>query len=105
MLKFEVCPECEGHGTSSAHLGSFTASEFAEQFDEDEARDYFAGAYDRKCEYCNGDRVVKVPGCEITGETLRERQNSMDTMCEPCAEMHAQWEMEAERRAEMRMGA
>jgi RecJ-like exonuclease len=57
--KFEVCPHCEGKGTSSAHLGAYTASEWAEQ-DDEWKEDYLAGRYDESCPECNGLRVVSV---------------------------------------------
>lgn len=57
--KYEVCPQCEGHGTSSAYLGAFTQSEWQEQ-DEEFRVDYMAGRYDRTCETCKGLRVVEV---------------------------------------------
>ena len=56
-FRYEVCPQCDGHGTSSAYLGAFTASEWAEQDDEFK-EDYIAGRYDRTCETCGGKRVV-----------------------------------------------
>jgi DnaJ-class molecular chaperone len=55
--KYEVCGQCEGKGTSSAYLGAFTASEWAEQDDEFK-EDYMSGKYDRPCETCGGRRVV-----------------------------------------------
>lgn len=56
---FEVCPQCRGHGTSSAHLGSFTQSEWDEQGPEFQ-EDYMRGFYDRQCDVCDGERVVPV---------------------------------------------
>lgn len=55
--RFEVCPSCQGHGTSSAYLGAWTASEWAQEDDEFK-EDYLAGRYDRPCETCDGLRVV-----------------------------------------------
>lgn len=57
--KFEVCPQCEGRGTSCEHLGAYTASEWAEQ-DDDFKEDYMAGRFDRCCDTCGGKRVVPV---------------------------------------------
>lgn len=66
MPKFSVCPECQGTGSSSAYLGAFTHDDLMEQ-GEDFIEDYIGGAYDRKCDHCNGLRVVK--GCKISGCT------------------------------------
>ena len=54
-----ICPECEGEGKSSAYLGAYTAEEFAESFDADEAEEYFAGNYDRQCDCCGGTGKIK----------------------------------------------
>jgi len=55
--KYEVCPQCEGRGTSSAYLGAFTSEDWRE-LDDDFKEDYLAGRYDRACEACHGLRVV-----------------------------------------------
>jgi hypothetical protein len=52
-----VCPQCRGKGTSTAYLGAYTASEWAEQGD-DFHDDYLSGVYDRTCETCGGRNVV-----------------------------------------------
>lgn len=63
--KFEVCPQCEGHG-SCLHpdIGSYAYSseEFNEAFDDEEQAEYFrrGGRYDVTCFECNGKRVVEV---------------------------------------------
>lgn len=58
--RYIVCPTCEGGGTNrSAHLGAFT-SEDMDDLDEDFISAYFSGAFDRKCEECDGLRVVLV---------------------------------------------
>jgi hypothetical protein len=76
--RFEVCPQCEGRGTSSAYLGVFTASEWAEQ-DDDFKEDYIAGRYDRPCECCNGLRVIPVVDEDrCDPELLKEYQRQMD---------------------------
>lgn len=56
---FELCPCCEGRGTSSAYLGAFTRSDM-DEMGPDFMEDYMAGAYDRTCERCNGLRVIEV---------------------------------------------
>jgi hypothetical protein len=64
--KFEVCGNCEGHGThlrEAIREHAYTAEEFAEAFDDDESREaYFkrGGIYDVTCETCHGARVVAV---------------------------------------------
>jgi hypothetical protein len=52
-----ICGQCEGRGTSSAYLGAFTASEWAEQ-DDDFKDEYIRGGYDRSCDECNGSGKV-----------------------------------------------
>jgi len=64
--RFAVCSRCEGHGTHLApSIGehAYSAEEFAESFDEEEAGQYFkrGGIYDVPCEECRGRRVVEVP--------------------------------------------
>lgn len=56
---YEVCSTCQGAGKSSAYLGAFTSSEWADQ-DPDWKEDYLSGAYDRQCETCKGLRVVPI---------------------------------------------
>ena len=58
--QWAVCPECDGSGVTSAHLGDWTASEWAEE-DPDFQDDYMAGRYDIPCPRCKGDRVVAEP--------------------------------------------
>lgn len=52
-----ICDGCRGEGKSSAYLGAYTADEMDEAGPEFEA-DYFAGAYDRPCEECDGTGKV-----------------------------------------------
>jgi hypothetical protein len=52
-FKFEICPQCNGSGKSSAYLGAFTADEMNER-DDEWREDYFAGRFDRQCETCVG---------------------------------------------------
>lgn len=63
--KFEVCDDCEGHGSvlnESMRNHAYTAEEFAEAFDEEEAAEYsrHGGRYDVKCPTCQGKNVVSV---------------------------------------------
>jgi hypothetical protein len=57
MAKYVVCPECEGEGYIGT-LGSFTASELSEWYDETD--DYLSAheASKTACAFCEGNRVV-----------------------------------------------
>lgn len=57
---FEVCPACGGRGASSAYLGAFTREDMDEQGPEF-MESYMNGAYDRRCDECDGERVIAVP--------------------------------------------
>jgi len=59
VSKFILCPSCEGRGGSSAYLGAFTSDDI-DQMDDEFMDDYFAGNFDRKCDECQGQRVVSV---------------------------------------------
>jgi predicted methyltransferase len=58
-FRWEVCDYCEGRGTSSAYLGSFTSSEMWEM-GEDFCEDYMRGNYDKPCPECDGRTTVAV---------------------------------------------
>lgn len=58
-MKWEVCPQCRGAGTSSAYLGAFTGEEMYELGD-DFREDYMDGHYDRVCDVCVGRTTVQV---------------------------------------------
>lgn len=53
-----ICGACRGEGKSSAYLGAYTSSEWAEQ-DDDFREDYMNGAYNRPCDACNGSGKIK----------------------------------------------
>ena len=62
---FDVCGECDGHGshlTEGMRGHAYTADEFNDSFDEVEAAEYFkrGGRYDVVCAECKGLRVVQV---------------------------------------------
>lgn len=81
---YEVCDHCNGHGTSSAYLGAFTQSEWAEESDEFK-EDYLAGRYDRPCETCGGQRVVPVVDeqrCDPKLLAIYRRQKADDDECD-----------------------
>lgn len=59
----EVCSRCDGEGTHvnpSIDGNGITASEWAEEWDEDERDSYMRGVYDVTCEECEGRNVVTV---------------------------------------------
>lgn len=102
---FEVCSQCEGHGTHlNEAIGShcYSLEEFDEAFDDDESREqYFkrGGIYDVTCKACKGQRVVEVIDTDaaLTAEQ-REAIRLMDEHDAVMADLEA---MErAERRAE-----
>jgi hypothetical protein len=100
--KFEVCSECEGHGTDRGRSvecdgGGFTASEWNEICAEDDefAENYFSGRYDRTCECCKGLRVVQVIDRDLADPNVIKRYDE---------KMQFDAENAAMRQAEMRMG-
>lgn len=62
-FKWAICSACNGHGRSSAYLGAITESDREPggswEDPEDFAR-YMRGAYDKKCEPCDGEGKVRV---------------------------------------------
>lgn len=98
-VKYEVCTRCGGVGTHTNPAidgNGITGSEMTELGPEFEA-DYFAGAYDIQCETCKGLRVTPVVDEEVCRPDLfaeYERQQQDDA--------EARYEMEADRRAELR---
>lgn len=78
--KFDVCHDCEGHGTHLAggiREHAYTADELDEAFDDDEDRAaYFTrgGRYDVECETCHGQRVVAVVDEQEANRTSRGRR-------------------------------
>lgn len=54
--RYEVCPTCDGEGKSSAYLGVIERDDWSPE----ELEDYLRGAYDRRCDECQGERVVAV---------------------------------------------
>ncbi len=63
--KKEVCDDCEGYGkvlNASMRNHAYSAEEFAESFDEEDAHEYFrrGGKYDVVCPTCKGKNVVDV---------------------------------------------
>lgn len=89
-----VCPQCDGRGTSSLYLGSFSGDDMYE--DPDFAEDYFRGNYDRTCESCDGRNVVEIIDVERLDPEVREEYEEW---------MRDGYESDAIYRAERRMGA
>lgn len=98
-----VCPGCDGYGTRlNRNIGehAYSAEEFAEAFDEDEAREYFrrGGIYDVVCDECHGDRVVD----EVDADRLEKEQPAVfEAWCDDLRDRAAD---RATRAAELRMG-
>lgn len=84
-----ICPDCNGHGGSSAYLGAFTREDMDE--DPEFFEDYMAGRYDRPCPNCNGGKVWIVAVARCTFSQKRELVE---------ARRRCRWA--AESRAEMR---
>lgn len=63
--RWAICPDCEGHGTTTAHLGSYTESDRDEMGEEwfEFMADVRAGLHDRPCPECNGaGKVLEFSG-------------------------------------------
>ena len=84
--RYEVCSDCEGHGSvlnESMRFHAYTAEEFSDFTDEDREQ-YFkrGGIYDVVCSTCKGMRVEKVldTDAKLTSEQkealklMRERE-------------------------------
>jgi hypothetical protein len=74
--RFEVCDDCEGHGTvlnESMRSHCYTTDEFNEVFDDDDREHYFrhGGKYDVVCPTCAGKRVV--PALDEANLTVAQR--------------------------------
>ena len=92
-FEFEKCPVCNGRGkhvNPSIDCDGLTHEDFYE--DPDFARDYTSGVFDVTCRLCQGWRVV--PVC---------KDDKVQKLLDDAAQ--AQYEYDAERAAEMRMGA
>lgn len=57
--RWAICPECDGHGKSSAYLGAITADDRERDWSEEEFDEYLRGGYDRRCDACEGSGKVK----------------------------------------------
>ena len=93
-FRYEVCAVCQGRGqhtNPSIDRHGLSREDF-DQWDAEEISDYFTGAYDVRCEYCEGRAVVPVTDDKDVLADIAEYEADM-------AEMYA---IEA---AERRMGA
>lgn len=94
--RYEVCPNCDGHGVKCT-LGAMTGSEYAEAChdDEDFADKYRSGFYDGACHECEGNRVIAVVDKDRLDPVMRKRVND---------HYEEQANYAAERAAELRYG-
>lgn len=63
LATYEVCPQCDGHGS---HFRSDLdennlVDNMREDGDDEGIEAYYQGAYDQVCNQCNGNRVVAKP--------------------------------------------
>lgn len=68
-FKWQICPRCNGHNVSTAHVegdgGGITAEEMQEAGD-DFREAYFRGDYDRPCPHCDGGKVMVADTAKMT---------------------------------------
>lgn len=91
----EICPRCNGNGVHDCWEGGMTADEMDEQGPEF-LDDYLGGMYNTCCTECNGKSVIDVVDEDRNPKELLELYYQAE---------QAEHEYQAERRAEMRMGA
>lgn len=72
--KWTICGTCHGNGAHSLHLGAITSEDRRLNWDEDSFNDYMSGAYDRKCDDCDG-----------TGKVLQIDRRAMMTEAQKAA--------------------
>jgi len=100
--KFEVCPECEGHGKVDhpAFSDGITASEWEEDWDYEDRENYMNGLYDVVCPECNGKRLIVVVNEYLLDD---EQKKLYDEWCDCQAaaaefDYYCRMEQESERR-------
>jgi len=90
----EVCPRCDGEGVNWGCL-SFTESE-VDDYGRDEFMEALANkTFDRRCEECDGLRVVDIPD---------EDRTEPEVWKEWIAQEQARYDLEAAEAAERRAG-
>lgn len=62
MSQWMICPDCEGNGKHSKHIGAITEEDRDRDWSYDEFDDYMAGAYDKACDMCKGSGKVRTQG-------------------------------------------
>lgn len=96
-FKWEICTDCYGEGTcdNPAFSNGISGEEWANEWGQDEREAYLSGAYDVRCDVCEGTGKVKAPDLSALSPDEREAY-----------EQHLDNEAyyERERAAERRMG-
>lgn len=89
--KYEVCPNCQGRGrhvNRNIDGHGITASEWANDWGDEEREHCFAGHYDVTCDECHGQCVVLVADeARMSPELQRLWQEHLD--CEAESRRHA----------------
>ena len=95
--RWAICPDCQGEGARACGGQAFTASEWNEAChdDPDFAEEYMNGTYDRTCEDCGGSGKIKMVDEDLLSQ---EQRDAWEKQCQE------DYDMAAERAAEMRMG-
>lgn len=87
--KWEVCGRCHGNGVHD-HSAFSNGLREEETSDPDFMEDYRRGAYDVRCEECDGQRVVAVPDSD---RLSAQQQRALTAHCEYLGELRAERRM------------
>jgi hypothetical protein len=101
--EFEICYECRGEGRHTNRNidgNGITASEWAEDWDEESRETYLSGGYDVDCEVCDGSGKILVPSTE----NLTEKQKESLERYERQQEQNARWDAEDRHTRRMESG-
>ena len=96
-FRWEICDRCNGAGThdNPAFSDGISGEEWANEWDVEEREAYMSGAYDVRCDECEGSGKVRVPVLSaMTAEERKAYEEHLDN-----ERYYAR-----ERAAEMRMG-
>jgi hypothetical protein len=90
-----VCHECQGEGSvlcEGMRGHAYSAEEFHESFDQDEAREYFTrgGIYDQTCPCCHGQNVVPEVNEKLLTATQKIQYEEYCQYQETCARYDAE---------------